>query len=285
MKTAIILPLLLLCFVFSGFSQEPSAEPVHLTVSGASTIQPAAEHAAKLYEQLYEGSVTVRGGGSGAGIRDVVSGTSDIGMVSRGLSPGEQAAVTPILFALDALVFIVNAANPLEAISKDQVLEIYSGSVRSWEPLGGPDSPIVLVSKERGRATLDLFEGYTGLHHPARTEPGPAGKIDAGALEIASNLESLTLVGGIPDAIGYVSLGAAESLISLGMPIKILPLEGVPPTSETVLSKRYPIRRELNLIVREPAEQTDRFIELFFDEEMRRFLKSTGFIPVRRQER
>ena len=284
MKTSIIL-LLLLLIVYCGFAQKPPDEPVHLTISGASTIQPAAEYAAELYQQMYEGSVTVRGGGSGAGIRDVVSGTSDIGMVSRDLSPGEQEAVSRVLFALDALVFIVNAANPLETISKTKVLELYSGTVRSWVALGGPDSPVVLVSKERGRATLDLFEGYTGLHHPARPEPGPAGKIDSSALEIASNLECITLVGGIPDAVGYVSLGAAESLISLGMPIKILPLEGVTPTSETVLSKRYPIRRELNLIVREPDEQTDRFIELFFTEEMSRFLISTGFITVKREAR
>ena len=285
MKISVTLPLLLLLIVYCGFAQGPSAEPVHLTISGASTIQPAAEHAAELYRQLYGSTAVVRGGGSGAGIRDIASGTSDIGMVSRGLSPAEQDAVVPALFALDALVFIVNAANPLETISKTQVLELYSGTVRSWAPLGGHDSPVVLVSKERGRATLDLFEGYTGLHHPAGAEPGPAGKIDPSVLEIASNLESITLVGGIPNAVGYVSLGAAETLLSMDMPIKILSLDGVSPTRENVLSKRYPIIRELNLIVREPGEQTDQFIELFFGEEMKQFLTGYGFIPVKRQTR
>lgn len=277
--------LLFFCVILRGFTQIPGEESVHLSVSGSSTIQPAAEHAAQLYLQQYGNAVDVRGGGSGAGVRNALSGISDIGMASRSLTPGELEGVTPVLIALDALVFIVNSANPLESISKAQVLELFSGALRSWESLGGGDSPVVLVSKERGRATLDLFEAYTGLNHPARTEAGSEGKIDAAALEIAANLEAITLVGGIPNAVGYVSLGAAEALISQGMPIKILPLEGVSPTQENLLSQKYPILRELNLLVQEPNERTERFIDLFFDEEMQQFLTRNGFIPMQRQVR
>ena len=285
MKKTSLFSLMFLWVLFPMFVQVTAQETAHLSISGASTIQPAAEYAAELYLQQYGNKIAVRGGGSGAGIEDVVSGTSDIGMVSRDLASGELETVSPVLIAFDALVFIVNRANPLEVISKKQVLELYSGSAESWARIGGLDSSVVLVSKERGRATLVLFEGYTGLFHPDRTDAGPEGKIESEALEIASNLESITLVGGIPNAIGYVSLGAAETLISMDMPIKILPLDGVSPTRENVLSRRYPIIRELNLIVREPGERKDRFIEIFFSEEMKQFLTSYGFIPVQRQTR
>ena len=253
-----------------------------LRVSGATTIQPAAERAAEILSQTIGRTALVQGGGSGTGIRDTRAGVSAVGMVSRALTPAELSDLIAITYGFDALVFIVNSANPLEEISLADVRRLFSGSVRTWEPLGGWNQPVVLVNKEIGRATLDLFEGYSGVMHQDRPQAGTAGRVDSGAYEIASNLEALTLVGGIPGAIGYVSMGAAESLIDAGMPIKALRLDGVRASAATLADGSYPILRELNLVVLEETELTRAYTDLFFGPDIRSFIQASGVVPADR---
>ena len=255
---------------------------VALRVSGATTIQPAAELVAEIFARSYSGSADVQGGGSGAGIRGVRNGTADIGMVSRALTAEELSDLEAITYGFDALVFIVNRANPLEELRLSDVRQIYSGAATNWGSLSGWDNDIVVINKEIGRATLDLFEGYSGVSHRDRAESGESGRVTAEAYEIASNLEALTLVGGIPGAVGYVSMGAAESMADAGMPIKILRLDGVAASAETLGNGSYPILRELNLVVREETELTRSFTDLFFEPELRSYIEASGVVPADR---
>jgi phosphate transport system substrate-binding protein len=104
-----------------------------------------------------------------------------------------------VTIGYDALVIIVNTANPLETISRDTLVNLYAGKIQSWKGISVWDQPVVLVSKELGRGTLELFMQYTRLRHPQEREKYPAGPfISEAAFEVGSNLESITLVGGIP---------------------------------------------------------------------------------------
>ncbi len=255
---------------------------VALRVSGSTTVQPAAELVAEIFARLYSGSADVQGGGSGAGIRGVQNGTADIGMASRALTAEESVDLEAITYGFDALVFIVNRANPLEELRLSDVRQIYSGATTNWQPLSGWDNDIVVINKEIGRATLDLFEGYSGVSHQDRAEAGESGRVTAEAYEVASNLEALTLVGGIPGAVGYVSMGAAESMADAGMPIKVLRLDGVAASAETLGNGSYPILRELNLVVREETELTRSFTDLFFEPELRSYIEASGVVPADR---
>jgi phosphate transport system substrate-binding protein len=253
-------------------------DPPELRISGASTIQPVVQELRPLYQTRYGGSLRIRAGGSGAGIREVLDGAADIGMVSRALRQEEQAQLHYVTIGLDILVVIVNIRNPITAIDRALIGRIYSGEIRAWNEVADYDQPIQLVNKEIGRSTLDLFEEYSGLLHAGRS--GGGRKISGKAFEIGSNLESLSLVGGLPGAIGYVSMGAAKQLMQLGMPVKILTLDGVTPSSSNAVSGRYPIRRELNLVFtrREPAVET--LLELFRSSEAEAILTAQGFLPV-----
>ncbi|MEW6738751.1 MAG: substrate-binding domain-containing protein [Nitrospirota bacterium] len=144
------------------------------------------------------------------------------------------------------------------------------------------DQPISLVSKQPGRSTLELFENYTGLEHSCSTRKGINGYIAKETYEVGSNLEGVTLVGGAPGAIGYVSVGTAMSLIEKGMPIKILALNGVAATKENVLNGTYPIRRELNLVYMKENKKIKNYLDLFLITEGQEIVKAQGFIPVRR---
>ena len=149
----------------------------------------------------------------------------------------------------------------------------------NWKALGGLDKPVVLVSKEVGRSTLELFEHYTGLLSADRKKTDkPA--ISNKAYVIGSNLESLTLVGGMSGAVGYVSVGTARAMAQLGMPVKILTLDGIEPNDEAIKSKRYGIVRPLNLVYANESPSVAKFLELALSSQGQDAAKSLGFLPV-----
>lgn len=250
-----------------------------IDISGASTVQPVVEKLVPLWVAQGGEAVKVAGGGSGAGIKDATSGKSQIGMVSRDLKEEEKAALKNTVIAIDALAIIVNKGNPVAGLTKAQLVDIYAGKIDNWQAVGGENRPIVRVSKEVGRSTLELFEHYTGLLSPDRKKTDKP-LISKQAYIIGSNLESLTLVGGMPGAIGYVSVGTARLLAQSGMPVKIIPLEGVDPSDEAIQAKRYPIVRPLNLVYAKETAAVSGFLALALDAKGQDIVKSLGFLPV-----
>lgn len=236
--------ILLLLSAASTFSQDNNA----LRISGATTVQPLVEQLAEEFQERTGRTIRVQGGGSLTGVMDAVEGTTQIGMVSRGLSEEEQERLEHVTVGLDVLVVIVNSRNPLREVNRQAVIDLFTGRVTNWRELTAWDREVVLVNKEMGRSTLELFEEYSGVHHRDNPADGSNGRVAAHAYEIASNLDGATLVGGIPGAVGYMSLGTSLYLLDKGMPIKILKLDGHDPAMKNVITSGYPIIRELNLV-------------------------------------
>ncbi|WP_031387838.1 phosphate ABC transporter substrate-binding protein [Desulfonatronum thiodismutans] len=219
-----------------------------LRITGATTVQPLVEQLAAEFQERTGRTVRVQGGGSLTGVVDAVEGTSQVGMVSRALSEEEKERLEYVTLGMDVLVIIVNSRNPLREVDKETVIGLFAGRINNWSELTGWDREVVLVNKEMGRSTLELFEDYSGVHHQDNPTDGPNGRVASQAYEIASNLDGATLVGGIPGAVGYMSLGTSLYLLDKGMPIKILVLDGHDPATENVIASGYPIIRELNLV-------------------------------------
>lgn len=275
MKTVSISASRLLAVLLLGASSLAHA----LDISGSSTVQPVVEKLIPLYTAQGGEAVKLSGGGSGAGIKDATSGKSQIGMVSRDLQDEEKAQLKNTVIGIDALAIIVNKSNPVTGLSKAQLIDLYSGKIDNWKALGGPDRPVVRVSKEVGRSTLELFEHYTGLLSPDHKKTGKP-LISAQTYVVGANIEALTLVGGMPGAIGYVSVGTAHALAQAGMPVKIIPLEGVEPSDEAIKGKRYPIVRPLNLVYTKETPAVSSFLNLALGAKGQDVVKSFGFLPV-----
>ncbi|MCA8960199.1 MAG: phosphate ABC transporter substrate-binding protein [Planctomycetes bacterium] len=254
--------------VASGCSPHTS-DPVVLT--GSSTIAPMASDIAREFERRHPGTrVDVQTGGSSRGLSDARKGTADIGMVSRDLGPAEDDLVGfPI--AVDGVCMIAHESNPVRELGRDQIVAIYTGELTRWNDVGGNDAPITVVNKAEGRSTLEVFLKHFELE---------SSQIRAQVV-IGDNEHGIKSVGQNPDAVGYVSIGSAEQAIERGVPIRMLALGGVAPSTDALRDGRFPIRRTLNLVTSGAPEGLVReFIEFFQSPEARAIIERNSFVPL-----
>lgn len=242
-----------------------------LTLSGASTAAPLVNEIARRFESRHPGvRIDVQTGGSSRGVADVRRGTVHIGMVSRPLGADEQE-LTAHRIALDGVALIVHRDNPIAELTRQQIIEIYTGRIDNWSAVGGPDAPITVVNKAEGRSTLELFLS----HFKLKREDIRADVV------IGENLHGIHTVAGDPNAIGYVSIGTAEFERSSGVKIKLLPLDGVEASTANVRNATFPLSRPLNLVTtgaRTPL--ADAFIALATSRDVNDLVKAQFFVPI-----
>jgi phosphate transport system substrate-binding protein len=242
-----------------------------LTVSGSSTIAPLVGEIAKRFEAAHPGvRVDVQTGGSSRGIADARRGTVQIGMVSRALGPAEaDLTATPI--AMDGVAIIVHAANPVARLTDAQIVDIYTGTVTSWSAVGGAAAPITVVNKAEGRSTLELFASHFAIDRTA---------IKAHVV-IGENLHGVRTVAADPHAIGYVSVGTAEVERNSGVPIRMLPMNGVEPSTATVRDGRFPLSRPLTLVTAgQRTPLADAFLAMAASAAVDDLVERQFFVPV-----
>jgi phosphate transport system substrate-binding protein len=122
-------------------------------VAGSTSVEPFAELLAEEYMNRFPGKmVYVQGGGSTAGIQATMTGTTDIGMSSRPLK-GPERKLHAIEIARDAIALIVHPENHIDNLSTKMVQEIFSGRIKSWKEVGGPNHQITVVTREEGSGT------------------------------------------------------------------------------------------------------------------------------------
>ena len=242
-----------------------------VTVSGSSTIAPLMVEIGKRFEAQHpDVRVDVQAGGSSRGIQDARSGLAAIGMVSRSLKPDEQD-LTPFIIANDGIAMIVHADNPLNGISSEQVVALYTGKLSDWSDLGGAAGQVVKVHKAEGRSTLELFLKHFKLDN-AEVRPD---------LVIGDNQQGIKSVAGNPQAIGYVSIGSAEYELKLGAAIRLLALDGQAASTTALLTGEYPLSRELNLVVHgEPDANTRALLAFAQSSEVADLVQQHAFIPA-----
>ncbi len=186
--------------------------------------------------------------GSGAGIEAAGNGTCDIGLSSRALKE-EETGLTGTTVALDGIAIIVNAENPVDDLSVDQIAQLFTGAATDWSAVGGNAGAVACIGRESGSGTRDGFESITGTK-------------DACVLtqELTSTGAVIEAVKGNPSAIGYASLSAVEGKDG----IKAVTVGGVACSEETVLDGSYAIQRPFVLVTKDGAALSDA-AQAFFD--------------------
>jgi phosphate transport system substrate-binding protein len=212
------------------------------------------KEAAKAYEAKTGIKVDVRGGGATLGIRSAIAGTVDMGGTCRHrVGEGEKDAKLTIV-GYDALVFIVNKANPVQDISRDQVIQVLEGKITNWKALGGPDKPIIVVERK---------EEIDGARVMLNERLGHQIKLTDQALLVVSTSEVEGEVEKNPLAFGVSGSGSAVQ-----RELKLLDYNGVAPNKESYLSGKYPLLRPLYLATKgETPEKMKKFFEFLLGPE------------------
>ncbi|MBK6618292.1 MAG: phosphate ABC transporter substrate-binding protein [Nitrosomonas sp.] len=267
--------ILLICVTFivfgiSGLACAYAASE-RLVLTGSSTVAPLVGEIARRFETKNPAvRIDVQTGGTSRGINDTRNGTADIGMVSRALKP-DETDLHAFTIALDGISIILHANNRVAALKKQQIVDIYTGKITNWKSVGGADARITVVNKAEGRSTLELFLHYLELKN-SQIKPHTI---------IGDNPQGIKTVAGNPNAIGYVSIGAAEYEAERGVPIKLLSLDGVDATIANVRKGTFPLSRPLNLITsREPQGLARRFIEFSRSLQIHDLVEVQYFVPV-----
>jgi len=242
-------------------------------ISGSSTVLPMIQAAARVFEQETGIDFHVVGGGSGKGIRDTIAGESNIGMVSRALTAKEEGELTAFTLGYDGVAVVIHANNPVTQISRQNIKAIFTGDAIDWSLFGGPvQKSIVLISKEKGRSTREIFDNAFSINSLAES-----------ATLVGANAEVLALVGIEPDAIGYASIGAIERAQNVGLKVKALPVDGIAATSENVKLRKFPVLRQLNLVVKKnhvEDKAVTQFIRFMLSPRARDIILNKNYIPV-----
>lgn len=242
-----------------------------LVVTGASTLAPLISEIGKRFESLSPNvRVDVQTGGSSRGVADARQGLADIGMVSRAMKDDEKDLhAFPV--ARDGVGIILHKDNPVQSLTDEQVIAIYTGRIINWKDVGGKDASITVVNKAEGRSTLEVFLHYFKLKNA-----------DVKAqVVIGDNEQGVKTVAGSRHAIGYVSIGTAEYDESQGVPIKLLPTGGVTASTETVRNGTFPISRPLHIATRTPPiGLTKAFIDYAQSKAVHDIIAQQYFVPL-----
>jgi phosphate transport system substrate-binding protein len=245
-------------------------------VSGSTTVLPLAEGGAEIFNgEQSDYQVLITGGGTGVGMKNIAEGNSEISMASREVTTEEidqfGDKFQENLIGYDGIVIgvskeIYNAG--VTSLTKDQVKKIYSGEIKSWKDLGGPDEEILVVAREMGSGTRDTFNEDIMDDKKAET---------AGVSIVAgSNAEIRTALTGSDKAIGYLGFSYAEDGA-----IGVITLDGVTPTSETIRDGSYGLARKLYFYTFGDATGgAQAFIEFMLGSEGQQIAEEYGFVPL-----
>ena len=212
--------------------------------------------------------VTYNPTGSGSGIKAVQEGSCDIGLESRDLKPEEATDLNGTLVAIDGIAMIVNKENPVKDLTIEQIAALYKGEITNWSEVGGADAPVVLIGREAASGTRDGFESITDTEDACKYNQ-----------ELTSTGEVVQTVSSNPNAIGYASLASVKDTV------KLISVEGVTPSTETIQNGSYKIQRNFVMVTKKNAELSPAaksFFEFATSSAADEWIIEAGAVPVKR---
>lgn len=256
--------------------------PAALTIKikGSDTVLPLSQKEAETYMKANkDAKITVIGGGSGVGIAALLDGTTDIAMSSRKIKLSEKQKLidsgkspkeTTICY--DALSVIVNPANKVSQLTREQIEGIFTGKITNWKDVGGADEKIVAYSRESSSGTYEFFK-----------ESVLKNKNYGSAILLMPATGAITQsVSQTKGAIGYIGFAYMEKTVKA---LKVSYDKGktfVEPTMEGAKNKTYPITRPLFYYYLTTMEKTVKpFVDYILSAEGQKVVEEVGYVPLK----
>ena len=196
--------------------------------------------------------------------KDIVDGNADIIICAQpsdeqlqyAKDNGVELEMVPI--GSDAFVFIVNDSNPVNNITIEQIRGIYSGEIKNWKELGGKDIPIAAMRRNKNSGSQTALEKLMG--------------------DTPIKPDYTTLFG---SPIGFSFRYYVTGMLGEGG-VKILTINGIAPTAETIADGSYPVAGNIYAIYRkgETNENVQKAIDFMLSPEGQEIVERSGYIPL-----
>lgn len=278
----ILLLAVMTTFIFGGCGQKdtsdadkkPEEKTVEVegevTAAGSSALLPLAKKGADLFMAKNPKCViTVNGGGSGEGLKQVADGSVDIGnsdvfaeakldaAVATGLKDHKVCTIT--------MAPVVNKDLGVTDLTTDQLISIFKGETTNWNQVGGPDEKILLVTRPSSSGTRALFKKWA-LNGEEEASNQSLETDDSGTL--------LQTVQQNKGAIGYVAL----SYLVNNKDVEAVAIDGVKPTLENTYNGKYKVWGYEHMYTKgEGSEQAQAFLKFMMGSEFESEIEKMGY--------
>ena len=176
--------------------------------------------------------------GSGGGIKALLAGALDLAVSSRPPNDSEtQAGAQALEYGRTALVFVTASSSPHADVTTQSLIDAYSGKTNTW-----PDgSKLRMVLRPQGDSDSDAIKALS----PAMREAKQVAENRKGMVMATTDQEAATAIEKISGAIGPTTLAL---MLSEKRPLKVLTLNGVTPSPQTLASGKYPLSKTMQLV-------------------------------------
>lgn len=254
----------------SESSSNTAAVSGSITGSGSSALLPLVKDAAEKFKANNKDvTITLNAGGSGTGLKQVSDGSVDMGNsdvpAETKLDKAKAEKLVYHKVCVMTVATIVNKDVGVKNLTRQQLQDIFTAKVTNWKDVGGPDKPIVLVTRPKTSGTRALFKQYA---------INGAEEADNKSLETDNSGILIQSVAQNPGAIGYVAL---PYLIN-DKSVDVLSIDGVEPTLENTYSGKYAVWGYEHIYTsKEPKAAVKAFLEYIMGDEYGKRIEELGY--------
>lgn len=243
-----------------------------VTVSGSSALLPLAKDAAaKFKSKNSEVSLTLNAGGSGTGLKQVAEGSVNIGNsdvpADKKLPADKAKGLVDHKVCTMTVATIINKdiAGQVKSLTSQQLQDVFTAKVTNWKDVGGPDEPIVLVTRPSTSGTRALF-----------TELALAGQEEASNKSLETD-DSGTLIQSVAQTKGAIGYVALPYLVN-NKDVAAVAIDGVEPTLENTYSGKYKVWGYEHMYTKgEPTGAVKAFLDYILSDEYGVEIEKQGY--------
>ena len=192
--------------------------------------------------------------------------------ISRAESKGIELKLTPI--GKEAFVFFVNSKNEIDRLTLQQIKDIYAGKITNWSELGGGNDEIRAFQRPEDSGSQTALQRLMG-DTPIMEAPSEDVATGMGGI-----IHEVSQYKNYKNAIGYTFRYYSNEMVR-NEEIKLLAIDGVEPTKNTIRTNSYPITSQFYIVTRGEAEgNVQALIDWVLSEQGQELIEQAGYVPI-----
>ncbi|MCL1917443.1 MAG: extracellular solute-binding protein [Peptococcaceae bacterium] len=251
-------------------------------IDGSTVVIPLVEGWAEKLLSIENGADVIHFNTTPNAIAHLTEGTKEIifttypsdAEIAAAKAKGVEFEIVPVVN--DAFVFLVSSENKVSGLTQEQIRQIYSGKITNWSAVGGEDFTVMAFQRQEGSGSqsgmLRFMEGT-----PLQQAPTEACLQEMGAL-----VETVVRPDNGKASLGY-SYYYYVNAMYIKEGIKLLAVDGIAPSHETIKKGTYPIVTPYYAIIRKDAPEggfARKFLEFALSEQGQEIAEQAGYVGI-----